>query len=151
MIMASDSRNPLRVTQRFLQYVRALLPLSVALLFVGILSLPLTAAQSPFNRWQGNPMLLRGPGSQIGVMLRDVQPQESTTAPGVVVATVNPKSPAAQGDMRAGDIVTIFDGENVRRVRDLQRLISETPPGKSVRVTVVRDGRTLVLAVTPTS
>ena len=45
--------------------------LAVALLL--ILSTPLTASQSP-NRWQGNPMLLTGPGSQIGVMLRDIVP-----------------------------------------------------------------------------
>jgi S1-C subfamily serine protease len=59
---------------------------------------------------------------------------------GAVVAEVRPMSPAAQADMRVGDIVTIFDGENVRRTRDLQRLIAETPPGKDVRVTVVRAG-----------
>jgi serine protease Do len=60
-------------------------------------------------------------------------------------------SPAAQADMRVGDIVTIFDGENVRRARDLHRLIAATPPGKDVRVTVVRAGRSKVLTVTPTS
>jgi len=58
---------------------------------------------------------------------------------------------AAQSDMRVGDIVTIFDGENVRRAKDLQRLIAETPPGKAARITVVRDGRSQVLTVTPTS
>ena len=120
---------------------------SVALLL--ILSTPLTASQLP-NRWQGNPMLLTGPGSQIGVMLRDIVPGTTTTL-GAVVAEVRPMSPAAQADMRVGYIVTIFDGENVRRARDLQRLIAETPPGKDVRVTVVRDGRPQVLTVTPTS
>ena len=120
---------------------------AVALLL--ILSTALTASQLS-NRWQGNPMLLTGPGSQIGVMLRDIVPGTTTTL-GAVVAEVRPMSPAAQADMRVGDIVTIFDGENVRRARDLQRLIAETPPGKDVRVTVVRDGRSQVLAVTPTS
>ena len=67
------------------------------------------------------------------------------------MAEVRPMSFAAQADIRVGDIVTIFDGENVRRARDLQRLIAETPPGKDVRVTVVRDGRSQVLTVTPTS
>jgi S1-C subfamily serine protease len=102
------------------------------------------------NRWQGNPKLLTGPGSQIGVMLRDIVPGTTTTL-GAVVAEVRPMSPAAQADMRVGDILTIFDGENVRRARDLQRLIAETPPGKDVRVTVVREGRSQVLTVTPSS
>lgn len=123
------------------------LGLAVALLLT--LSTPLTASQLS-SGWQGNPMLLRGPGSGIGVVLRDVVPGTLTTL-GAVVAEVRPMSPAAQAEMRVGDIVTIFDGENVRSAKDLQRLIAETPPGKTVRVTVVRDGRSQVLTVTPTS
>ena len=125
------------------------LQLGLTCLLIGMLSTSLIASQLP-NGWQGNPMLLNGPGSQIGVTLRDVVPGTATTL-GAVVAEVRPASPAAHADMRAGDIVTVFDGENVRRAKDLQRLIEETPPGKSVRVTIVREGRSQVLTVTPTS
>jgi serine protease Do len=84
-------------------------------------------------------------------MLVDVRPTPPPTTLGAVIAEVRPASPAAEAGMLVGDIVTIFDGENVGRARDLQRLIAETPPGKRVRVTVVRDGRSQVLMVTPTS
>jgi serine protease Do len=46
--------------------------------------------------------------------------------------------------------VTDFDGIRVSNARDLSRLIAETPPGRTVDVTVVRDGRVRTLKVTPT-
>jgi serine protease Do len=62
---------------------------------------------------------------------------------------VQVKSPAATSGIRIGDLVTVFDGLDVRNSRDLSRLVSETPPGRTVNVTIVRDGRARTVKVTP--
>ena len=83
---------------------------------------------------------------------------------GVYVAAVVPNGPAAkagvQGDSRAiqldssaqlkagGDIITAIDGVPVRRFEDLvSYLITKSEPGKSVTLTILRDGEALKLAV----
>jgi serine protease Do len=51
--------------------------------------------------------------------------------------------------MRAGDVVTVFDGLDVRNSKDLNRLVAETPPGRTVNVILLRDGKPRALKVTP--
>ncbi len=95
-------------------------------------------------------LTLRGPGSQVGATFRNV----TTTPAGdvaAVVVDVRAKSPAALAGLREGDRVTRFDGLTVRGARDLSRLVAETPPGRTVDVAVTRDGRMLVLKMTPRS
>jgi S1-C subfamily serine protease len=45
--------------------------------------------------------------------------------------------------------VTSFDGERVRSARQLERLVGETPAGRSVKVAVQRAGAPVTLDVTP--
>ena len=99
---------------------------------------------------QGDSLTLRGAASQIGATFRNVRtPSNPTAAEGAIVVDVQPKSPAATAGIRAGDLVTVFDGIDVRSSRDLIRLIGDTPPGRAVCVTVTRDGRVHLLKVTP--
>ncbi|MEZ5316701.1 MAG: PDZ domain-containing protein [Vicinamibacterales bacterium] len=93
-------------------------------------------------------------GTGIGIEIRDVDEADRTrekldALAGAVVDQVDRDSPAAEAGVRAGDVVTAFDGERVRSARQLSRLIEETPAGRTVAATVVRDGRTLTLNVTP--
>jgi len=98
---------------------------------------------------QGDLLTLRGAASQIGATFRNVSPTSSASAGGVSVVEVQPKGPADTAGIRAGDLVTEFDGIGVRSSRDLIRLVGETPPGRTVTVTVTRDGRVHMLKVTP--
>jgi S1-C subfamily serine protease len=77
------------------------------------------------------------------------------------VLEVQAKSSAAAAGLRAGatihltvkgepDLVTESDGIGVRNARALSRLIADTPPGRTVDVTVRRDGRVRTFKVTPT-
>jgi len=93
--------------------------------------------------------LLAGPGSQIGASVRDLEATEVRDGGGVYVEDVTPDSPAEKAGIRRADIVTKFDGENVRSVRQFTRLVQETPPGRVVSATVVRDGKSTDLKVTP--
>jgi serine protease Do len=66
------------------------------------------------------------------------------------VAEVQPKSPAAVAGIRTGDRVTAFDGIDVRGPRDLSQLVADTPPGRMVDISIVRNGRVRTLKVVPT-
>ncbi len=64
---------------------------------------------------------------------------------GVIVNGVSEGSPAAAADVRAGDIITAFDGEAVRAEKDedlgqFQRLVAMATVGKRVELSMLRDG-----------
>jgi serine protease Do len=93
-----------------------------------------------------------GPG-RLGISIRDVdetiaKEHKLASQAGVLVEDVNLKSPAEKAGIRAGDVVAEFDGERVRSVRQLQRLVDETSAGHAVKVGVIRDGKRLDLPVT---
>ncbi len=94
-------------------------------------------------------------GSQLGVTLHDLDASTlrdwklATTTKGVLVVSVEPGGPADKAGIRSGDVISEFDSEHVRSVRQVRRLLGETPDGLTVKVAVVRDGRRLELSVTP--
>jgi S1-C subfamily serine protease len=94
------------------------------------------------------PDVLEAPGSRIGVTVRDLVGADTVVRQGALVDEVRTDSPAEKAGLSRGDVITEFDGETVRSARQFARLVRETPPGRTVRATVLRDGRTTQLAVT---
>ena len=90
-------------------------------------------------------------GGRIGASVRDLAEADKTAGAGVYVEEVRPDGPAAKAGLRQGDIITRFAGETVRSVRQLTRLLQETPAGRTVTATVVRDGKTTDLSLVPES
>jgi serine protease Do len=89
---------------------------------------------------------LDGRGSQLGVMVSDL---ESGGNGGVRIDEVEAGSAADKAGVKAGDIVTEFDGERVRSARQLTRLVQETPAGRAVTMAVRRGSDRQTLNVTP--
>lgn len=90
---------------------------------------------------------LDGRGSQIGVMIRDAE----GAASGVEIDAVEDGGAAAKAGVQRGDIVVEFDGERVRSARQLTRLVQETPAGRAVKMTLLRDGARQTVDITPAS
>jgi serine protease Do len=67
---------------------------------------------------------------------------------GALVAAVTPGSPAAKAGLQVGDVIETFDGQQVAKMRDLPRLVGETPINKTVPVTVLRAGKTVTVQTT---
>jgi serine protease Do len=92
-------------------------------------------------------------GSRIGVSIRDVEESDSKAvkgaATGVIVEEVATDSPAEKAGIRKGDAIVEFDGERVRSVRQLTRLVQETPAGRTVPAVLQRDGQRTPVSVTP--
>ena len=80
--------------------------------------------------------VLPGRGAEIGVRIADAPDG------GVEVQEVQPDSPAEKAGVKRSDIIVEFDGERVRSARQFGRLVQETPPGRSVKATMTRDGQT---------
>jgi serine protease Do len=85
----------------------------------------------------------------LGVAVQDLPAAEEVGAArrpaagprGVLVAGVERGSPAARAGLRQGDQVTAINGERVETSRALVRTIAAVPPGQTVRLTVLREGR----------
>ena len=68
-------------------------------------------------------------------------------AGGALVSEVAPDGPAAKGGVQVGDVITRFDGREVKEMRDLPRIVAETKIDKSVKIDVVRRGSKKSLTV----
>jgi serine protease Do len=62
-------------------------------------------------------------------------------ARGALVAGVDDKGPAKPGGIEPGDVVIKFDGHDVKEMRDLPRIVADTPVGKQVDIVVIRKGK----------
>ena len=68
-------------------------------------------------------------------------------ARGALVAGVTEDGPAAKVGIKPGDVVVSFDGKDVADMKALPRIVADTPIGKTVDVTVIRDGKPMVFKV----
>lgn len=59
---------------------------------------------------------------------------------GAVVQNVEAQSPADEAGVQAGDVITELDGMRVVGARQFTRMVQETPPGRTVSLTILRDG-----------
>jgi prohibitin 2 len=73
----------------------------------------------------------------------------SSQAPreGVIILGMMRQSPAEVSGLKRGDIIVKFNGQPVRQVEDLQRLVSEARLGESVEIELLRRGQMLVMPV----
>ena len=82
----------------------------------------------------------------LGVRIQQVTPDiaesiglKDTT--GAMVAGVNDGGPADTAKIRNGDIILKFNGQDVKEMKSLPRIVAETVIGKSVPVVLWRDGK----------
>ncbi|CAN7325026.1 Do family serine endopeptidase [Rhizobium rhizogenes] len=69
-------------------------------------------------------------------------------AKGALVAGVIKGGPVDNGSIKAGDVILKFDGKDVDEMRDLPRVVAESPVGKAVDVVIMRDGKQQTVKVT---
>ena len=64
---------------------------------------------------------------------------------GVIIASVEPDTPASKAGIEPGDVITDFDGVSVTSVAQFRRVVAGVTPGDEVKVGIVRDGRAKAL------
>ncbi len=72
--------------------------------------------------------------------IRPMEPREGD-APGLVVGQVFADTPAERGGLRAGDIIMEADGQRIRNIRDLLRVLMRRGVGDTVQLRVRRGSR----------
>ena len=92
-------------------------------------------------------------GSFLGVELSEVSKEtvarlKLRAERGALIEGVTSGSSAAQAGLQKNDVIVKWDGEPIESAREMSRQIRETPPGRLVRLTVMRDGRELEINVT---
>lgn len=91
--------------------------------------------------------------SWLGVETREVTPEnvkefKLPAERGVVVGRISNDSPAAKAGLKENDVITEVNGQRVEGSTQFRRVIRETPAGRSVSLTVWRDGRAQTISAT---
>ena len=91
--------------------------------------------------------------SWLGVNVQDadealVRAYKASGKGGVIITRISDDGPADQAKLEVGDLILSFDNQPVASVRELTRVITDTPIGKEVPVRLVRDGRARTFTVT---
>src|SRR4029077_1253443 len=66
---------------------------------------------------------------------------------GILVRNVNPGSPAEKSGVKAGDVITTFNGERIRSLGDLREKLAGKTDDKPAKLGVLRNKSTVSLSV----
>jgi serine protease Do len=111
-------------------------------------ALPINMAVNAYNQIIKTGKVARG---AIGIEFQRLQKPELLKAygasEGVFVDRVTPGTPAAKAGLKEGDVITSFNGKPVANGDDLVALVSQTPVGSEVPITVLRESKPLNLTI----
>ena len=125
------------------------------LLTAGLFTMPLAAAAAPDQAPNQAPIeqyswsFSSGKG-RLGVMLISLTPDlrhyfGTADDRGLLVAHVDPGSPAASAGIKAGDVITAVKAHPVERVADVISAIQPAKQGEDVAIDLVRDHKALTV------
>ena len=88
----------------------------------------------------------------LGVMIQKITPDLAKSfglsqSEGALIGDVIPDGPAAKGGVKRGDVIVMFDGQQVKDMEDLPKIVAATRPNSVVDVEVIRDGSRMTLSV----
>lgn len=102
----------------------------------------------------GSVGLLDGEGaSWLGVELHEVTSETAKDLKlpaerGVVLGSIVPDSPAAKAGLKQNDVVTEINGQRIEGAIQFRRMIREIPAGRTIQLTLWRDGHAQTVSVT---
>src|SRR5467141_2671855 len=82
----------------------------------------------------------------LGVLIQQVTDEIADSlnikpARGALIAGIDDKGPAKPAGIEPGDVVVKFDGQDIKEMRDLPKIVADTPVGKDVEVLIIRKGK----------
>jgi serine protease Do len=116
---------------------------------VGV-AIPINMARNVMEQIVDHGKVIRG---QLGVAVQSVDADMAKAfglpqGGGALIAEVTPGSPAAKAGIERGDIILELNGKPVSEPDDLRVRVSQTPPGTTVHLKILRDGHMRDLDVT---
>ena len=115
---------------------------------VGIgFAIPVNLAKTVLPQLEAKGHVTRG---WLGVSIQTVTPDlakamQLSNDHGALVGQVLPNSPAAKAGLKAGDVITEYDGHAIASAGDLPTLVAATPIGQTASLKVLRDGKPITL------
>lgn len=119
--------------------------------FQGIgLAIPTNLARNVLEQLVATGKVVRG---FIGVAVQSLTPAMAEqfklkNADGALVSEVTPGSPAEKAGIKAGDVITDFNGKPVKDSRTLRLAVAAVAPGATANISVNRNGKTEKLTIT---
>ncbi len=117
---------------------------------VGIgFAIPINVAKGILNDLKEKGSVTRG---WLGVMIQRITPDLAESfklneREGALVGDVIPDGPAEKAGIKRGDVIVKFNGEDVKTMEVLPKIVAATRPGKTVSVEVIRDGKKKIIQV----
>jgi len=113
-------------------------------------AIPINMAQSVFNELRETGHVTR---ARLGVYIGDVDKATMEALGlknkhGALVRQVENGSAADKAGIKAGDVITSVDGHVIKKVNELPLLIASHRPGDSVKLTLIRNGKSITKRVT---
>jgi serine protease Do len=89
----------------------------------------------------------------LGITMNDVTPENSSffnlpDAAGAIVSQVTPDSPASRAGLKHGDVLRELNSKKIVNGSALQVAVSQTAPGSTVNLGILRDGKPETLKLT---
>ena len=105
-------------------------------------AIPIEVALDVSRQLQQTGKVTRG---RLGVQIQALTPELAKSfkladTKGVLVASVEPNSPAAAAGLQPGDVILSFDGKPVQSANELPRIVGATKPGTPVTLELWRNG-----------
>jgi S1-C subfamily serine protease len=114
-------------------------------------AIPINMAMKVVDQLRDKGTVSRG---YLGMLPRELTPELRSAlglpdaASGVFVERVDPHTPADEGGMKAGDVVTELDGAKITDVTKFRMLVADHKPGSRIAVNILRDGQPHELSFT---
>jgi serine protease Do len=89
----------------------------------------------------------------IGIGISDISPEnakffEVKDNTGAVVTQVEPDSPGAKAGLKIGDVISQLNGKKISDAGELQVEVGQNRPGTTLKLEVLREGKTVTVPVT---
>ena len=113
-------------------------------------AIPMNMAHSVMDQLIAHGKVIRG---YLGVYIQNITPELAhsfglSQPNGALIGDVSPDAPGAKAGLQKGDVVTELNGQKVEQANDLRNAISQTAPGTTVQLQVLRNGQTRNMSVT---
>jgi serine protease Do len=112
-------------------------------------AIPINMAKDLLPQLKSKGKVARG---WLGVVIQKVTPEIAKSfglkeSEGALVSDVMEGSPAEKAGIKRGDVIVAYNGKEIKDMDQLPRLVGSTEIGKKVKITVIRDGKSVDLDI----
>jgi len=114
---------------------------------------PSALPETPRARAASARIVMQHAGSYLGIGIVEITAERAKSLHlkeerGIEVQCVDASSPAAKAGLKEGDVVLEYNGQRIEGEEQFERLVRETPPGRTANLLIWRNGSNQTLTAT---